>query len=385
MFVVDIHLKVGVCSQAAAAPAAVNHAELFISAYTGIQNYLLSTMSAAHKVDPARLRYLKTMMDTTCLGGKYNRGITVVEVVDELTKRQDAAVRKDALFSACVCGWIIEMLQAHFLVEDDIMDGSITRRGKPCWYRHPGVTTGVAINDGLIVLAWCSQLAFHYFADKPFLMAVLQLLHTTDYQTTIGQFFDNTSMVDPEKLDPHVKQPTATDYHEFTFEHYQRIVLFKTSYYTYNAPLAFGALIARDLPGFRPVDLKLVERVALVMGEYFQVQDDVLDCFADPIVLGKIGTDIQDSKCSWLAVTFLQVASEKQIADFKANYGSHDEKAIATVKALYTEVKLQDRFAEYEARTVTVVEQGLAELAAANRDLAHAARLLWNKTYKRTK
>ena len=33
-------------------------------------------------------------------------------------------------------GWAVEMLQAYFLVVDDLVDQSITRRGQLCWYRQ---------------------------------------------------------------------------------------------------------------------------------------------------------------------------------------------------------------------------------------------------------
>ncbi|KAK9289189.1 hypothetical protein L1049_017663 [Liquidambar formosana] len=55
-----------------------------------------------------------------------------------------------------------------------------------------------------------------------------------------------------------------------------------------------------------------VKNIIVEMGTYFQVQDDYLDCFGEPEKIGKIGTDIEDFKCSWLVVKALERCNEEQ-------------------------------------------------------------------------
>lgn len=76
-----------------------------------------------------------------------------------------------------------------------------------------------------------------------------------------------------------------------------------------------------------------------------------MDCFGDPEVIGKIGTDIEDFKCSWLVVKALECSNEEEKKLLYENYGKADPACVAKVKALYKDLDLQGAYTEYESRS----------------------------------
>jgi len=91
--------------------------------------------------------------------------------------------------------------------------------------------------------------------------------------------------------------------------------------------------------------------ICVLMGTYFQVQDDYLDCYGDPAVIGKVGTDIRDNKCSWLINTCLAVATPAQKKELEANYARHDARCEAKVKAVFEACGVKQAFHKYEEET----------------------------------
>ena len=99
-----------------------------------------------------------------------------------------------------------------------------------------------------------------------------------------------------------------------------------------------------------PSSFDLAKKILIPLGEYFQIQDDYLDCFGTPEQIGKIGTDIIDNKCSWLINVALQDASPTQREALDHNYGRKDSAKEQHVKDIYNELRLEDKYKTYEQR-----------------------------------
>uniref|UniRef100_A0A1B0DI83 Farnesyl pyrophosphate synthase n=2 Tax=Phlebotomus papatasi TaxID=29031 RepID=A0A1B0DI83_PHLPP len=268
-------------------------------------------------------------------GGKKYRGISTVHAYELIAPK--TALTEANIKLAVYLGWCIEMLQAMFLIVDDVMDGSITRRGQPCWYKLEDIQLS-AINDGLMIEAGIYQILKEHFSHLDCYVKLYELFHEMTFITTLGQFLDTKS--------------THQDVLSFSMEQYKSIVANKTSYYSFYLPIA----AAMHLAGYTdPEAYRQAKTILLEMGYFFQIQDDFLDCFGDPEVTGKIGTDIQDSKCTWLAVVCLQRATPAQKEIMRECYGKNDPEAIARVKQLYEELSLPNTYAIYEEDSYNMI------------------------------
>ncbi|KAK0215327.1 Polyprenyl synthetase-domain-containing protein [Armillaria nabsnona] len=88
---------------------------------------------------------------------------------------QGTPLTDDEYLKAAVLGWGIELLRAFFLVSDDMMDSSITRRCQPCWYPAPEVGQ-IAINDSFMLEAAIYYLLKRHFRGESYYVDILELL-----------------------------------------------------------------------------------------------------------------------------------------------------------------------------------------------------------------
>jgi len=296
-----------------------------------------------YKIPQNALEWLQKNLLHKTLGGKCNRGMTVVDTYKVLLGKEKLS--EDEYNRASILGWCTELLQAFFLILDDIMDSSKTRRNFPCWYLMPDVGM-IAINDAIMLEGSIYSLLKKYFRQEKYYVDLIELFHEVTFKTEVGQLMD--LLTAPED---------KVNLENFSLEKYQFIVIYKTAYYSFYLPVAL-ALYMADLAS--PENLKSAHDVLIPLGEYFQVQDDYLDCYGDPEHIGKIGTDILDNKCSWLVNKALQLVTPEQKKILEQNYGRKDAECEKVIKQLYRDLNLEQIYKDYEAEAVKGIRSKIA-------------------------
>jgi len=295
---------------------------------------MMSELPKLYQLRQKEIDWVERSLEYNTQGGKMNRGLVVVETGVSILRHQGKEPTNSDLHRFAVLGWALEFMQAWLLMADDMMDGSVTRRGRPCYYKLEDVGA-LNTNDFLMIEMFVFKLVKRHFGQEAVYPWIVDLFLETTFQTECGQLLDSICV--NCKLE------------ELTTERWTLIVKYKTAFYSFYLPVALAMLVTgmRDRKAY-----DIAREVSLLMGVYFQAQDDYLDAFACPEELGKVGTDIQDKKCSWLfAHAYGEHSTSEARAYLNKHYGkcevgSAEEKEI---KNLYKKLGLQELFQSYEA------------------------------------
>ncbi len=291
------------------------------------------------------------MFKYTIKGGQCFRGVLVVSATLELLKMRGApAPDEDRMQQIMSVGWALEILQAAFLVADDIMDESQTRRGKKCWYKVDEVH---GYNDVFKLEHFAFWVLKANLKDRSELYEICAMFHDVILKTTFGQGLD----LEYANLLTQVSNAGSTGFDEekltsqYSMKAYEKIVMYKTSYYTFYLPLvaAYALGDGEDIKteeGMkkRTSKIKVVTKVGLELGHYFQVQDDYLDVYGNPKVTGKIGTDILQRKLTWLMAKAVEASDSKGLRELFTQEKDHEKR----VRAKYKTLGLRTEYMSYE-------------------------------------
>jgi geranylgeranyl diphosphate synthase type II len=179
------------------------------------------------------------------------------------------------------------------------MDKAPLRRGMPTVHEKYGSSTALLSGDVMMVIG------YDYLSriQSPHIRRILQLYNQTAVKVCEGQQLD----MDFEGQE------------RVTLEEYLNMIELKTS-----VLLAASLQIGSILGGAGLGNQHLIYNFGKSLGLAFQVQDDYLDSFGDPVKFGKqVGGDILAGKKTFLLIKTLEVATEAQLRQIK-ELGSAD-------------------------------------------------------------
>lgn len=235
-----------------------------------------------------RLRPILTLISTDVLGGNY----------------------EDALDAALA----IEVFHNFSLVHDDIMDAAPLRRGEKTVHKKWDVNTGILSGDVMLINS------YQYFENYPpdLFKSLIKVFSKTAIEVCEGQQYD----MDYELSD------------NVTVSNYLKMITYKTAVLV-AAAMKMGAIIAKSSEELQ----NAIYDYGINLGIAFQLQDDYLDAFGDPVNFGKqVGGDIIENKKTFLYLRAMELANEEEKSELKNLFSikpRNPNEKIETVKQIF--------------------------------------------------
>jgi geranylgeranyl diphosphate synthase, type II len=218
------------------------------------------------------------------LGGKRVRPVLCLmgnELFDE--------IHPDAYHAATA----IELFHNFTLIHDDIMDKAPLRRGMPTVHEKYGSSTALLTGDAMFAMSY----DYLNRIRSPNLHKIIHIFNRTALEVCEGQQID----MDFEKKE------------RVSMTEYLKMIELKTSVLL-AASLQTGAILGGAGDG----NQQHLYQFGLHLGLAFQVQDDYLDAFGDPLKFGKqIGGDILANKKTFLLIRAMELANDTQRATIR--------------------------------------------------------------------
>ena len=234
-----------------------------------------------HLVNPI---LFESIQDFTLREGKRIRPLLLILSYRAYSPR-DSDLPKD-LYNASTC---IELLHNFMLIHDDIIDRSDLRRGKPTLHKllkkaartkeqeKLGYDLSIIAGDIIYALAIDAFLSIKAPPDRK--ERALKYFIQTAAFTAMGEFIDIL----------HGVQSISRVKEKHVFLNYT----LKTARYTFECPMVVGAILA----GAPEQDIVRISKMGILIGQAFQIQDDILGIFDSQKNIGKsILSDLSESK-----------------------------------------------------------------------------------------
>ena len=245
------------------------------------------------------------------LGGKKMRPVLTLMACElfqaDFTKAKGAALA-------------VELFHNFSLIHDDIMDEAPLRRGNETVHEKWNTNIGILSGDALLVVAY-QQLAVY---EPNVLAKLFPLFNQTAIEVCEGQQYD----MDFEQRD------------DVAIAEYLQMIKFKTAVLL-GCSLQMGAIVG----GAGQSDSQELYNFGVNLGLAFQLQDDILDVYADQNKFGKqVGGDIIANKKTYLLIKAFEDSNPTQKDQLNALM---TETCLTTkvdgVKAIYAELDVKGK------------------------------------------